>query len=127
MPRVEYQRIDLPVGISLDVGGLAVLHIGAGEAGRRVAFGLESLQRQRITAADLTWLFRNLPARAFTESIPSPEGTVQRLYRVALDIRGPELAELDWETLLQRVARNQARELRSCEKFSNKTRMMRRP
>jgi len=104
LPRDEYQRIDLPVRVSLEAAGLAVLRIGADEAGRSIGFGLEWLRRGEVRAEDLAWLFRNLPLPAFVESAQPPEGSIERLHRVVLEIRGLELAELDWETLLQQAA-----------------------
>jgi hypothetical protein len=103
VPRSEYQRIDLPVVISRDKSGLALLQIGVPEAGMSAGFNPDWLRRADMLPEDLAWLFHTVRV---TSLVAGPKTLLpgETLYRVALDIRGEELAELDWEKLLGRAA-----------------------
>ncbi|HVR11456.1 MAG TPA: CHAT domain-containing protein [Thermoanaerobaculia bacterium] len=107
MPRVEYQRIDLPVGITLDAVGGVVLRLGGEPAARVEGFGPAWLQRVEAAGADFARLFRGLPPAAFVErpAPPRPAITTETVRRVALDVRGSELAAIDWEDLLAAATR----------------------
>ena len=102
MPRTVYQRIDLPVKVSLGEPDFVLLTIGP-PAGFSAGVSLEWLKSGDITPSDLSWLFRNVTASVLSSDpkVPPPS---ERLHRVVLDIADRELAALDWETLLRDAA-----------------------
>ena len=103
MPRIEYQRIDLPVRIYLLNGTKVMFRVGlAGSLATQIA-EVDLLIGGGRPPEELAALFRNVSESSFLV-----EGTFlnsQKIFRIVLDIREMELAGIDWETLLSDAVR----------------------
>lgn len=102
MPRVEYERCDLPVAITQSSHGI-IVRVGAAAHVRERSIQFEQLLQKGFPKEMIDKLFVDLPIGAFSwhQSLPDPKQIKQIVLRLTLNIHDAELSMIDWEALLR--------------------------